>query len=141
PGKGPGLTSEEGRRAAEAILETPITQRLERSHELHLEDPEQLLSVCTLLWAMGEVQPARARDEAAFFYGFIETPKRPIGIFDERDYYLGDFALIAGGTCRILSKREEAKRWFRSEERRVGKECGCGGWRSDGRDRENQERR
>ena len=112
PGKGPGLTSEEGRRAAEAILETPITQRLERSHELHLEDPEQLLSVCTLLWTMGEVQPARARDEAAFFYGFIETPKRPIGIFDERDYYLGEFALIAGGTCRILSKREEAKRWF-----------------------------
>ncbi|SRR6266496_1319140 len=112
PGKGPGLTSEEGRKAAEAILETPITQRLKRSDELHLEDPEQLLSVCTLLWGMGEVQPARAQDEAAFFYGFIETPKRPIGIFDERDFYLGEFALIAGGTCRILSKREDARRWF-----------------------------
>jgi hypothetical protein len=112
PGKGPGLTSEEGRKAAEAILETSITERLERSDELHLEDPEQLLSVCILLWGLGEVEPARARDEAAFFYGFIETPKRPIGIFDERDYYLGEFALIAGGTSRILSKREDARRWF-----------------------------
>lgn len=112
PGKGSGLTSEEGRKAAEAILETSITERLERSDELHLEDPEQLLSVCILLWGLGEVEPARARDEAAFFYGFIETPKRPIGIFDERDFYLGEFALIAGGTCRILSKREDARRWF-----------------------------
>jgi tetratricopeptide (TPR) repeat protein len=112
PGKGAGLTSEEGRKAAEAVLATPIEERPRQFQELHLEDPEQLLSLCALLWGLGEVEPARARDEAAFFYGFLEEPKRSIGIFDERDYYIGEFALIAGGACRILSKREEAKRWF-----------------------------
>jgi tetratricopeptide (TPR) repeat protein len=112
PGKGPALTSEEGRIGAESVLNVPLGRRIERSEDLHLEDPEQLLAISTILWRLGEAEPARAREEAEFFYKFLETPKRPIGIFDERDYYLGEFALIAGGTCRILSRRPEARSWF-----------------------------
>src|SRR5262249_10280380 len=112
PGKGQFLSPEEGRKAAESVLATPLEQRRERCVELHLEDPEQLLCVSTLLWRLGEIEPARAFREAEFFYSFIEVPRRPIGVFDERDYYLGEFALIAGGVARILSKRADAKRWF-----------------------------
>ena len=48
------------------------------------------------------------RDEAEFLYRFIETPRRPIGLFDEREYFLGETALLAGTACRQLSRREEA---------------------------------
>jgi tetratricopeptide (TPR) repeat protein len=63
-----------------------------------------------------ETSPAAARDEAEFFYRFLETPKRPIGVFDERDYYLGELALISGGACRLLFRREDAHRWFERSE-------------------------
>ena len=96
----------------EQTLAVPIELRLERFDELNLENSEELLSVSTALWGLGEIEPAGARDEAAFFYRFLETPMRSIGTFDERDYFLGEFSLIAGAACRILSKREEAKQWL-----------------------------
>jgi hypothetical protein len=75
-------------------------------------DSEQLLALSALLWKLGEAEPARAKNEAEFVYRFLATPERSIGALDERDYYLGEFALIAGGTCRILSRRDEARKWF-----------------------------
>ena len=110
------LSSEEGWRAAERVLATPIAERAERARELHLEDAELLLSVCEVLASRVETSPASAREDAEFFYRFLEKPKRKIGLFDEREYYLGELALIAGGACRFLFRREEARRWFdRSE--------------------------
>jgi hypothetical protein len=105
---------------AKRTLVTMESLRLEFS-ESDLEGSEQLLSLCTLLWGLGEVEPARARNEAVLLYGFLEKSKCSIGIFDERDYYLGEFALIAGGTCRILSKRKEASRWFDVAEANFGR--------------------
>jgi len=101
---------------AERTLGMTEEQRLDRSDELNLDDPEQLLSLCKLLSGLSEVEPARARDEAAFFYRFLESAKRQIGVFDEKDYYLGEFALLAGVACRILSRRDEARRWFELSE-------------------------
>ena len=49
------------------------------------------------------------REEAVFFYKFLQKPTRPIGSFDERDYYLGEFALIAGTACRFLALRDESR--------------------------------
>jgi hypothetical protein len=112
PGKDPGLSPFAGRDAATAILAVPQRERLRRPLELHLEDSEQLLAVSELLRQLVEVEPVRAREEAEFFYRFLETPLRPIGLFDERDYYLGEFAYIAGGACRILARRDEARHWF-----------------------------
>jgi tetratricopeptide (TPR) repeat protein len=59
-----------------------------------------------------DTTPGNVRNEAEFFYRFLESPKRPIGLFDERDYFLGEFALIAGTACRQLSRRDEARLWF-----------------------------
>lgn len=112
PGKGPTLSPEEGRVAAQALLATPPGRRIERADELHIEDPEQLLCVCEELWNLVETDPIQVQAEARFFFDFLEHPKRSIGVFDERDYYLGEFALLAGVACRILSKRDDAKRWF-----------------------------
>jgi tetratricopeptide (TPR) repeat protein len=60
--------------------------------------------------------PGAVRDEAEFFYRFLERPRRVIGLFDERDYFLGELAMLAGTACRFVSQRQEAWLWFdRSE--------------------------
>jgi tetratricopeptide (TPR) repeat protein len=112
PGKIQALTPEAGRSAAAAVLAIPMFERPARASDLHLEDSEQLLAVSELLRQLVEIEPARAKDEAEFFYRFLENPLRAIGFFDERDYYLGEFAYIAGGACRILARRDEARHWF-----------------------------
>ena len=106
------LTSEAGREAAERVLATPFERRYEAVEALELEDPETLLSLCLILRPRLESSPALVRDEAEFLYRFIQTPRREIGLFDEREYFLGETALLAGTACRQLSRREEAHLWF-----------------------------
>jgi tetratricopeptide (TPR) repeat protein len=106
------LSSDAGAAAAEKVLATPIEDRFGLAARLLLEDPETLLSLCSLLRARLESAPAFVRDEAEFLYRFIESPRREIGLFDEREYFLGESALLAGTACRQLSRREEAHIWF-----------------------------
>ena len=81
-----------------------------------MDDPETLLSLCALLGEQLYTSPARARDDAEFLYRYLEKPERKIGLFDERDYFLGELALVAGTACRQISRREEGRIWFdRSE--------------------------
>lgn len=110
------VSSSEGRATAKRLLSMPFAERSSPASGVSLEDPETLLSVCGLLDEKREGSPAEVREEAEFFYRFIERPLRPIGLFDEREYFLGEFALLAGTTCRHLSRRDEARLWFdRSE--------------------------
>ncbi len=101
---------------ASRILAVPLSERRPRALELTLEEPETLLAVCGALRGLGEINPALVREESEFFYNFIESPERPIGLFDEREYFLGELALLAGAACRMLFRRDEATRWLdRSE--------------------------
>ncbi len=97
---------------AELVLATPIGQRAERAREYRLEDPELLLGVCEVLSSRVEVSPATVRDGAEFFYEFLAAPRLKISLFEEREYFLGEFALIAGGASRVLFRKVEARRWF-----------------------------
>ena len=82
-----------------------------------MEDPRMLLTVCGGLRNRVTALPSAMVHDAAFLYGFLESSKREIGLFDERDYFLGEVAMLAGAGCRYLSRREEAWVWFaRSEE-------------------------
>jgi tetratricopeptide (TPR) repeat protein len=108
--------SDEGRTAAKRILETPASERLSNAHALRLVKPENLLSLCAALREQMDASPSTVREEADFFYRFIDKPRRSVGLFDEREYFLGEMALIAGTACRNLSRRDEARLWFdRSE--------------------------
>lgn len=106
------LSPEAGRAAAERALEVPLPERAARADELRLEHAEVLLATCEILTRRIEAAPASVAEEADFFYRFLETPVRKIGEFDEREYYLGELALVAGGANRILFRREDARRWF-----------------------------
>jgi tetratricopeptide (TPR) repeat protein len=57
-------------------------------------------------------EPAQARREASFFYAFLQQSGSRVGLFDEHEYFLGEFALIAGTACRQLTLRDEARLWF-----------------------------
>jgi tetratricopeptide (TPR) repeat protein len=110
------LSSDAGRLAAERVLKTPLADRAAAAAALRLEDPETVLALCAMLRQRLESAPAAVRDEAEFLYRFLETPRREIGLFDEREYFLGETALLAGTACRHLSRRLEAQVWFdRSE--------------------------
>lgn len=110
------LDHQESRPAAEHVLAVPALERTDRASELRLEDPELLLCVCEILRSQLETAPLIVHDEALFFYRFIEKPDRPIGVHDERDYFLGEFALTVGTAGRFLFKIEEAKSWLQRAE-------------------------
>lgn len=110
------LSPEEGWAMAERVLAIPIPERSTKANAPCLDDAELLLSVCEVLRSRVEADPKLTREEAEFFYRFVEKPKRKIGLFDEREYYLGELALIAGCACRFLFHREEAHRWFELSE-------------------------
>jgi len=110
------LSLKQAEQAAEHILSLPQDERIRRKRSLHMEDPETLLALCSGIRARLTSDPSSARDEAAFFFQFVDKPRRDIGLFDERSYFLGELALLAGAACRQLSRREEAWIWFdRSE--------------------------
>ncbi len=106
------LSTQEAALAVGRILCVPLDQRAREFHDLSLEDPELLLNICQYLRDRFETSPLSVREEAVFFYKFLQEPARPIGSFDERDYYLGEFALIAGTACRFLALRDESRCWF-----------------------------
>lgn len=68
-------------------------------------------------WAnrIGNVSGARSRAERVLS---IAIPERAaeIGLPDERDYFLGEFALTAGTANRVLFRAAEAKLWFQRAE-------------------------
>lgn len=110
------LNQQDGTSAARKALSVPIPERADRADELHLDDPELLLSVAQLLLPEVQTSPASARDNAEFFYRFLEPPIREVGLHDEKDYFLGEFSLICGGASRFLFRIEEAKAWLQRSE-------------------------
>ena len=106
------MPPEEVETSADRILALPPEQRIEGADAIKLEQPELLLSVCARLHERLDASPATVRDDAEHLYEFLRIPARPIGLFDEREYFLGELALIAGTACRHLSRREEARLWF-----------------------------
>jgi len=110
------LSREEGEQYAQRVLLTPTSERLEKAHALHLDDPEMLLSLLGVLQKVCEETPKDALEEATFLYRYLENlkvryPADPI-LHDEREWYLGEAARVAGTAARFLARRDEAREWF-----------------------------
>jgi tetratricopeptide (TPR) repeat protein len=111
------MTLEDASAAARQVLATPISERRAKSQELRLEDPEVVLCICETLRSEFQSSPTPLRDEADFLYRFVESFPQ-FGLFDEREYFLGELALLAGTACRFLFRREETHRWLDRAEAR-----------------------
>jgi len=98
--------------AAKRILATAPSARLSTVREADLEDPDVLMHICGSVRALLYSNPNAALEEAEFFYGFLRGRSKRVGVFDEHDYFLGEFALLAGAACRQLTLRDDARLWF-----------------------------
>jgi tetratricopeptide (TPR) repeat protein len=110
------LSPEEGHRQAQRVLTIAREERHTRAAELHLDDPEMLLALLGFLPKQVDTSPVLVLEEAVFLYGYLDAlevryPSDPI-LCDEREYFLGEAARIAGAAARVLSRRDEARAWF-----------------------------
>jgi len=86
----------------------------EEVEELSLDDPVRARVLCAWLTRRADARPEAVRAAAERLYAL--AAQRSVGGSGETAYLRGELALILGGTCRHLSRREEAHGWFdRSE--------------------------
>jgi tetratricopeptide (TPR) repeat protein len=105
------LSPEEAEFRASSFLAIPLEQRTESDQSDALAHPDVLMSICRLLRVAWDDEPARVAAEATAAYQWIDKTKN-VGFFDERDYFLGELALIAGTACRHLGQLDEAEIWL-----------------------------
>jgi tetratricopeptide (TPR) repeat protein len=96
----------------------PVMQSLSASFAMssenveELEDSETLLELCAFLKEQIDSSPSTILKQAPVLYQLLQESKTVAGQFDEREYFVGEFALLAGIACRQLSRRQEARSWF-----------------------------
>lgn len=106
------LSPREAEVAGRAFLAIPRSQRSDADREHFLSSPDVLLSVTATLRVTRDLSPATVLQDSNEIYQWISRPSCELGLFDERDYFLGEMALIAGVSCRQLGRREEAFLWL-----------------------------
>jgi tetratricopeptide (TPR) repeat protein len=78
--------------------------------------PDLLLAVCSALRDRIDLSAGAVFSETSELYAAMAKPEREIGAFDEKEYFLGETALLAGTSARVLGKRSESELWLdRSE--------------------------
>jgi tetratricopeptide (TPR) repeat protein len=107
------LTSEEVSTAARSFVEGDESESTVSTQAL--VDPDVLTAIVSLLRSTGDGAPARCHARAAQLYSVILGSKS-LGFFDERDYFLGEAALLAGSTARLLGRRDDAEIWLERAE-------------------------
>lgn len=76
-----------------------------------LENPDVTLSVLSALKTQANGSPEKVHREAESLYEYLKA-EPSIGLFDEKHYFLGEAALIAGNTARLLGRFETAETWL-----------------------------
>jgi tetratricopeptide (TPR) repeat protein len=94
------------------FLAVSIEGRSEETRVRFLNNPDVLLALCTILRKNRDLAPGDVLEQTTDIYRWISRAGSRLGLFDERDYFLGETALIAGGVCRQLGKREDAFLWL-----------------------------
>lgn len=98
--------------AARSYFELQIEERGPECRDRVLSNPDVLMAVCLLLRDHAEVSPADVAKEAGQLYAAISKTSHFPGLFDEKQYFLGETALLMGRALRHLGKREEAELWL-----------------------------
>ncbi len=70
------------------------------------------MSICSELWDVINAKPTVVSEEAPKIYRWLSQKTADDFFFDERDFFLGESALLAGGSDRLLGNRIEAESWF-----------------------------
>jgi len=108
----PALGALDALRSATAYFDSRSQDGADERRSRLLETPEVLLSLCALLRERVESAASDVLGEASDLYRAISTTTRRLGVFDERDYFLGETAILAGTASRFFGQRAEAEIWF-----------------------------
>ena len=109
-----GVSSSDAKQYAEDFLACNAEERGPRYTEFHLDQAETLLAICQLLDQRIDAGPGPVLEATKQVYAFVENLPQGQGtfLFDEREYYLGELALIAGACSRHLTLRSECREWL-----------------------------
>lgn len=78
-------------------------------------DADFLAALSDGLRKIRDSNPSQVSSQAVSAYLRINASET-FGVFDERDYFLGEFAFLAGGAFRLMGKREDATVWLNRSE-------------------------
>jgi tetratricopeptide (TPR) repeat protein len=110
------LSVEEAQENARTYLSTPPSVRSDELRVALLSDPDSLLAVCSVLKNQREAIPAAVAAESSALYSWILSSGGKVGLFDEREYLLGETALQASIAYRLLGSFDEADLWLERSE-------------------------
>jgi len=110
------LSNSEALALAERVFEASAAERSEESWGDLLLRPEAAFAFAGLLYERRDVSPSLVLELAEEFFTRIRSYGHPLGLFDERDYLLGELALTAGAAARQAGRRSEADRWLNRAE-------------------------
>jgi tetratricopeptide (TPR) repeat protein len=105
------LSPEDARVRAIDYLSAPVAERTESDVSSALSHPDVVMEVCRQLRSVWDTEAPRVAEESEYAYRWVDSTNE-LGVFDERDYFRGEFALIAGGACRHLGRLDEAETWL-----------------------------
>ncbi len=105
---------EEARACAEAFLGSDFDNAATDSPAFRFDQPETLLALCQLLESRIDGSPAVIAKAAVAAYDLLRSRTGLDNgfLFDEREYYLGELALLAGTALRVVYKVDDARAWF-----------------------------
>jgi len=99
-----------------ALAQRYLSQSGEVGQPLEIDavyrDLDVLLAICGLLRERAIVNPASVFDESSRIFSWLTVHGRGLGYFDERDFFLGEAALLAGSASRLLGNRSETELWL-----------------------------
>ncbi len=78
----------------------------------NLSNCDVLFAICKILRDRTEASPLTAVKEASSLFRWAADPSSSVGLFDERQYVLGEAALIAAKGSRLLGKAGDAELWL-----------------------------
>jgi tetratricopeptide (TPR) repeat protein len=108
----PSLSPRDAEAAARGYLDIPGDVKSDDDRQRFLGSPDVLLALCSILRGRRDLAPAMVLGQAAEIYNWVSRTEFELGLFDERDYFLGETGLLAGIASRHLGRRDEAFLWL-----------------------------
>jgi len=101
----------DARAEAERLLSAAPIENLDATAERQ-EFIDILMAACALLRERIGSSPAAVAESAAALYDGVQNNSSELGLFDEREFLLGELAWLAGNACRLCGRREDVERWL-----------------------------
>ena len=98
--------------AARKYLELGVEDRASVDVDTVFGDLDVLLAICAQLREMANSDPKSVLAEGQRVFAWISRQGATLGYFDERDYFLGESALLTGMACRQLGDKGAAELWL-----------------------------